>query len=97
MFVVICRTGEELRNYVVEALLPPLSSAALCSKRGSGLVKPNGNIIVECNPGTVGRIVRIRSIDNTAGTLTLCEVEVYSGMHKFNIYGNEMGNLLYIF
>ena len=97
MFVVTCRIGEELRNYVVEALLPPLSSAALCSKQGSRLYKSNGNRLIVCNPGTVGRIVRIRSLDKTTGSLTLCEVEVYTGMHKFHIYDNEMGNLIYVY
>ena len=97
MFVVTCRIGEELRNYVVEAILPPLSSAALCSQQGSRLYKANGNRKIVCHPGTVGRIVRIRSLDKTTGTLTLCEVKVYTGMHKFHIYDNKMGNLLYIF
>ena len=91
---VTCGIGELLRNYVVEALLPPLSSAALCAKVGGKIYDAKAKRYVRCNQGTVGRIVRIRSEDWHKGTLMLCEVEVYGGKHKLNIYYDKIGNML---
>jgi len=50
---------------------------------------------IRCYPGTVGRIVRIRSFE-THGTLMLCEVEVYGGKYKLNTYYDKIGNMLRI-
>jgi len=78
----------ELRNYLVEALLPPLSSAALCADMGS---VPKGNSLkrtITCQPGTIGRLVRIKIPE--LSQLVLCEVEVYGGKNQFNVKDNKI-------
>ena len=72
--------GDDLHGFVIEALLPPMSSAALCAEVGPAL-KTGEKKPIKCYPGTIGRIVRIRMTGTKPGTLTLCEVEVHGSKH----------------
>ena len=56
------------------------SPASVCEEITTAL-KTNETRHVGCRLGSVGRIVRIRMSGTKPRTLTLCEVEVYGGMH----------------
>ena len=73
-------SGEKLYDFVIEAKLSRNSPASVCEEITTAL-KTNETRHVGCRLGSVGRFVRIRLSGTKRRTLTLCEVEVYGGMH----------------
>ena len=77
--------GEWLNNFLIEALLPSKTSAALCAEVVTAF-KTKEKRYISCLPGTVGRFVRIRMNGMKPGNLSLCEVEVYGGKSHIYVY-----------
>ena len=73
-------SGEKLYDFVIEAQLSRNSPASVCEEITTAL-KTNETRHIGCRLGSVGRIVRIRMNGTKSRPLTLCEVEVYGGMH----------------
>ena len=67
-------------DFVIEVLLSTNSPASVCEEIKTAF-KTNESRHIGCRLGSVGRFVRIRMTGTKRRELTLCEVEVYGGMH----------------
>ena len=67
-------TGERLHDIVIEALKKP--EVSICEVIVYAL-KNGETRRIQCQPRTVGNVIRIRQNATEAEYLTLCEVEVY--------------------
>jgi len=95
LFPVPSYIDQALHHIVIEALLPNLTSAAVCSELGSDSRRLGKKNYFKCSPGTIGSTVRIRKTEKTPSTLVLCEVEVYGGKPIFCLFNvNKLALIL---